>query len=79
MDQAIELNPNELKTYYSRAEININLRDGKSALEDINKVLQMDPRSITGYKLRATIYRDLLHQSDLARQDLNMLKKLDPE
>lgn len=79
LNKSIELNPNNVDIYLWRADLYLKLKDSRQSLKDVNRTLQMAPNSTLGYKLRATIYRDFLHQNDLAKQDLATLKKLDPE
>ena len=47
MDKAIELNDDYVKAYMKRAEINLLLEKFEEAVQDYEKVKQIDPRTLT--------------------------------
>ena len=64
--------------YYTRADINLEVGDTLSAIDDLTNALKYDPKDTDTYYQRAHLYRKL-HMYDEAMVDYGYLVQLDPK
>ena len=77
INKAIELNPDEACFYMSRACIKTDLKEQKSSLKDLNKIIEMDSEGADAhvYYWRSVIFSDL-KQKEEALNDINQAIEL---
>ena len=64
--------------YIGRARLNLTLKDTISALDDINKAININPNSVNAYIIRADISINQQHNYKEALADMNKAIKLQP-
>lgn len=65
-------------SYIGRARLNLTLKDTISALDDINKAININPNSVNAYIIRADISINQQHNYKEALADMNKAIKLQP-
>ena len=78
-NEAIKINPNTYKAYYRRSWTYKSLGRIEAALDDLNKVIELSPKtSVYYYSNRASLY-ETLKQYDKALDDYNKMIELNPK
>jgi tetratricopeptide (TPR) repeat protein len=76
--KAIEIDPNDVASYYCRGNAYILINKYKNAIADFTKVIQMFPKFSPAYNSRGFAYSDLGNYND-AIIDFNRAIQLDPD
>ena len=76
-DEAVKLNPKELKTYGSRGEAYSYKGEYDKAINDYNMALTIDPNNVESYNNRGIAYSNK-GEIDRAINDYNMALTIDP-
>lgn len=75
-NRKLAISPKNIDALIGRAMAYQTLEEGPKALQDLNTVIQINPFHEKSYRLRAEVYRYLLNQQYLSRQDLLTYQKL---
>ncbi|EMY25595.1 tetratricopeptide repeat protein [Leptospira interrogans serovar Australis str. 200703203] len=70
-NQAVELDPKSIFSYYSRSTFKLESGDSRGALKDANKIIEISPKDPLGWEARGSIYITLNNKkagcADLSR------------
>ncbi|RMG83901.1 MAG: tetratricopeptide repeat protein [Bacteroidetes bacterium] len=78
LNEALQINPNDPKTYYIKGLTLAAMKQPQKAIENYSKAIQLNPNYTQAYLNRGVVYTDRLNELEKGLQDFQKVLQLQP-